>query len=40
MLSKNTIDITKSKLLKNYFESLNNDGFLIHIGICDYEKDF
>ena len=35
-----TIDITKSKLIKNYFESLNNDGFLIHIGICDYEKDF
>lgn len=34
------IDITESKLIKNYFNNLENNGFFIHIGICNYEKDF
>ncbi len=33
-------DITESSLIENYFKNLQTDGFFIHIGICDYEKDF
>lgn len=33
-------DITESKLIENYFNNLEDNGFFIHIGICDYEEDF
>ncbi len=35
-----TADLTHSFLIKNYFNNLKNNGFFIHIGICDYDKDF
>ena len=33
-------DLTESCLIENYFNNLKNEGFFIHIGICNYEKDF